>query len=434
MTTPRLDCYPSEAALHQHDAEIELLGLPFEKRPNLTAPTTEEERSWYRTWDAHSQAMSDGCFENGNVDMLRSMSTSFAARDMLAILDELGQKDLVYWGFSYGTLIGATFGAMFPDRVGRLVNDGVSDATLHGTDLYARDMRSLIDNDKVYRGFLDSCVAAGLDRCALAHPNVTSTSLSNTIDDLLISLINSPLPISSHNSRGILTASSVKNSIFRLSLYELGHPPSHPLPAYDDNVFNKTMFRTGDPTSSRAVVCGDSDPLDSSTGAPDSLDRLIDLAHELEKIAPMGGEGWALSHTGGCRHWGVRGQAVESFKGPWTNLTQTKFPIIFLSNTADPVTPLKSGRHMAEVFGPKSAALLIQDSFGHCSSSTPSTCTARVLRDYFNNGIVPISETICVADPDTLFPSSHQMNAAKLDDDSKLRAALLDLSRIPAEY
>lgn len=39
---------------------------------------------------------------------------------------------LVYIGYSYGTLLGATFSAMFPDKVGRVVLDGVVDADHYG--------------------------------------------------------------------------------------------------------------------------------------------------------------------------------------------------------------------------------------------------------------------------------------------------------------
>ena len=96
----------------------------------------------------------------GEDSILRHVSTPAVARDMLSILDawdawmeekeddnnskdngEIGSSEaveedksldtkgkLVYWGFSYGTLLGATFAAMFPDRVGRVILDGVVDA------------------------------------------------------------------------------------------------------------------------------------------------------------------------------------------------------------------------------------------------------------------------------------------------------------------
>jgi pimeloyl-ACP methyl ester carboxylesterase len=39
-----------------------------------------------------------------------------------------GQEKVQYWGFSYGTVIGATFGTLYPHRIGRMVLDGVVDS------------------------------------------------------------------------------------------------------------------------------------------------------------------------------------------------------------------------------------------------------------------------------------------------------------------
>jgi pimeloyl-ACP methyl ester carboxylesterase len=131
----------------------------------------------------------------GEDSILRHVSTPSVARDMLSILDawdawmevkgdddsgkenaQIGSAEaveedksldtkgkLVYWGFSYGTLLGATFAAMFPDRVGRVILDGVVDADYYVSPMWEE---SLLDADKVMTSFFHFCHKAG-KRCAL---------------------------------------------------------------------------------------------------------------------------------------------------------------------------------------------------------------------------------------------------------------------------
>lgn len=57
------------------------------------------------------------------------MGTAFVARDMMQIVDALKEDGLLrYWGVSYGTVLGATAVAMFPDRMDKVILDGVVNA------------------------------------------------------------------------------------------------------------------------------------------------------------------------------------------------------------------------------------------------------------------------------------------------------------------
>lgn len=72
---------------------------------------------------AHQSIESKNC-EASLGDLSRFVGTASVARDMLEILNKLGYEKLRYWGLSYGTVIGGTFAAMYPDKVERLVSDG----------------------------------------------------------------------------------------------------------------------------------------------------------------------------------------------------------------------------------------------------------------------------------------------------------------------
>jgi pimeloyl-ACP methyl ester carboxylesterase len=56
---------------------------------------------------------------------LAHINTPNVARDMDLIRNLTGYQTLDYWGSSYGTLLGTMYAALFPDRVGKIVLDGI---------------------------------------------------------------------------------------------------------------------------------------------------------------------------------------------------------------------------------------------------------------------------------------------------------------------
>lgn len=97
--------------------------------------------------------MNGACQENTNNGMLESSSTAFVVRDIVSILGALGSEKLNYWGFSYGTILGATFSAMFPDLVQRVLLDGVSDSNLYTNNLLEWGQSGMEDTHKVSTDF-----------------------------------------------------------------------------------------------------------------------------------------------------------------------------------------------------------------------------------------------------------------------------------------
>ena len=63
-----------------------------------------------------------------NKSILPYLSTANVARDMDGIRAAMGDKKLNYFGFSYGTFLGATYASLFPGNYRSMVLDGPVDA------------------------------------------------------------------------------------------------------------------------------------------------------------------------------------------------------------------------------------------------------------------------------------------------------------------
>jgi pimeloyl-ACP methyl ester carboxylesterase len=90
-------------------------------RPNYVPSTP----ALLATWLHRSQSYAGACASAGA--LLNHMTTEDSAKDMDYIRAALGQKQMSYYGFSYGTYLGQVYSTLFPDHLRRMVLDSTVD-------------------------------------------------------------------------------------------------------------------------------------------------------------------------------------------------------------------------------------------------------------------------------------------------------------------
>ena len=125
-------------------------------------------------------------------DLIPFVGTVSAAHDMEFVRHALGQDQLSYLGFSYGTVLGGTYAALFPDRVGRMVLDGVLDFN----DYYMSNKDPNLDigdADLALNYFFQACHDAGPDACAIWSQS--TKGIRKHFHEADQRLYNAPLPV-----------------------------------------------------------------------------------------------------------------------------------------------------------------------------------------------------------------------------------------------
>jgi pimeloyl-ACP methyl ester carboxylesterase len=89
-------------------------------RPDYVPSTKKQEKQWL----ARSKAYAHSCAKTWG-KLLRNMRTEDSARDIDLIRAALGQEQVTWLGYSYGSYRGAVYGTLFPQRVRRMVLDSV---------------------------------------------------------------------------------------------------------------------------------------------------------------------------------------------------------------------------------------------------------------------------------------------------------------------
>ncbi|CAK5282286.1 unnamed protein product [Mycena citricolor] len=352
-STPRASFFLSRA----ERALWETSGDMFARSVNESASSLAD--GWARGI-LHGQLAGERDVEN----TLQFINTDHTARDMLSVVHAHGFEKLNYWGFSYGSVLGASFAAMFPDKVEGLIIDGVADSY----NYFALEWsNNLIDADINWASFASGCVTAGPEGCPFYSPS--TVQITDRLQALYNRLLQRPIPVRTAKSYGLVDFSKLRRTIFS-SLYS-PYAKFLPLAAAlaDLERGNATAlwemsegdaFECGcDPTEhifdsvgdgGAAVLCNDGARM---SGDFDSMERHY---HEMLKVSEWADVWEPLRMQ--CLAW--PNYPKKYFNGPF--IANTSHPILLIGNTADPVTPLWAANNMSTGF--TGSVVLTQDSVG----------------------------------------------------------------------
>jgi pimeloyl-ACP methyl ester carboxylesterase len=351
-------------------------------------PTTQQQLDLLHTFNAQFAA---GCKQRMGA-YAGQVGTRNVARDLEAIRVALAEPHLDYLGYSYGTVVGATYAQMFPATVGRFVLDGPPDYWISTRDYAYRQAKGFMD---ALSAFLDWCQQTG---CSLA----SSGAPRDVLNQLIARVDQQPLPatytLNGVTRTGNLTSGLLENAVLSM-LYDrsrgwpiladalseavaTGQAPT--LLSLSDQYLGRSPDGRWDPLveANSVIVCDDR----PTRTAPTSAAELADIATFQSQLPPWGGS-WATASCVGMPK-PAKGDRLGDVQVRGTG------PILLIGTTGDPATPYEGAQAMnARIAG---SDLLTFDSTEHTAFGRGiSTCIDDAVVAYYVDGTLPPPGTHC---------------------------------------
>ncbi|KAF4966827.1 hypothetical protein FSARC_5542 [Fusarium sarcochroum] len=410
-STPRASCYPTKEARRQlgsvHDADI-----------------TKDGAEVYAWTHNYVRACEDTMGEHG-----KYINTPQTAADMNSILDAVGQKDMYYWGFSYGTLLGQTYATLFPERSHRVIIDGVVNQFLWYQSRF--DDEDLTDTEHVLDGLFKECIKSG-DACPL-YSTADSDSWEGLKDKFLSfvgELKEQPLDVYINSTAyGLLDYQKIWYGAVFPTMYkpERWHTFAERMEQLLHGNGTQALLDYGldDSEDSDALyTVSMNDGLSGPEHWPQDLDSLLDIVLPTlnrsifapdDLVYLFAKQQWRIPKT----HNFVPRYGVE-----------TAHPLLILTTTYDPVCPLVSAKTALAAF--EGSRLIEVKGYGHCSVAVPSLCLAKHVRGFLYNGTLPANETQCDVDGPYFKPNgTASVKSFANPEDQAIHLAQLELARDP---
>jgi pimeloyl-ACP methyl ester carboxylesterase len=324
-----------------------------------------------------------GCEEHTDA-VLGHVSTVEAARDMDVLRAALGEEQLHYFGFSYGTRLGSTYAELFPEQVGRFVLDAAIDPQLTSLE---NSLSQAAGFETALRSYVKNCVDGG--SCFLGS---SVDAGLKTIRDLLDDIDDEPLP--TEGSRDLEIGYAYTGVIAPL-YNEVNWPVLDQglQQALDGD--GSTLLRLADWYASREADGSYSDNIMEAIGVINCLDdpwaievdRAEKYFDEFDKASPTLGRMWAWSLSS------CNGIPVESSEEQLEIRAEGAAPILVVGTTRDPATPYEEAVALAKQLD--SGVLLTRDGDGHAGYNRGNACVDDTIHALLIDGEAPKQDVDC---------------------------------------
>ncbi|MGW4365534.1 alpha/beta hydrolase [Nocardia takedensis] len=367
-STPAIDCFT--------DAEIDAGA----SKTSITVG----DGSWT---DRDTRALVERCARgSGGLDVLASVGTRDAVRDMDVLRAVLGDGKLNFLGQSYGTRLGAVYAETFPDKVRAMVLDGAIDPRV-GT------VQRRVDQFTAFQRAFDEMAADCATRpdCPLGPDPARATEvflgIARPLTDRPIVLADGRR-VDFDAVYGAVTAglydSAAWPAITR-GLTEIGQGRADTLTALGDafggrdaagrySNFNEALF---------AINC-----MDEQRRTPAEE---VALKQRIQEVAPYTDAGRGPEGArDGCEAW----PAAPTLGSPYAVGVANLAPTLTISITGDPSTPFGGGVSLARELG--GGLLAVEGEQHTIALSGASACVNDAVAAYLVQGTIPPADARCV--------------------------------------
>ncbi|PVF95971.1 hypothetical protein CPB86DRAFT_787528 [Serendipita vermifera] len=365
----------------------------FENHGNLT---TDADATFFRSQASiidSALEKFDETFRNKNGANLTYIGTTANVRDIVTMADALygSDKDINFYGNGYITYMGYMLTQMFPNRIGKVILDGVVNPQANSQYLPILGLdEQLADVPQILEGFYNTCAQSGPIKCPVAAQHPTPEGIKTVMGQFLDAIYEQ---FTSENSYNMAVRDLIYSHLYSPRNWELlGHilapvtnipsnlPPESKkdLKRRQNNSRNSNVGYSLSGYTGIAIAC--SDTVETALNIV-TTERVFEETIRISRNAPLASSLPGFAQY--CHRYTPR--AVERYSGPWN--IQPKNVVLIIGNQADPVTPFRNAQFIANLLGPK-ARLVQQAGYGHTSLAMESTCTANIIKQYLQ-GTIP---------------------------------------------